>query len=453
MASNFPNAVDSFINPQYTKVNGVDFVKAEHVNDLQDAVKNIQLIIIGSGLSMGLGSNNYVPANADVKTALEILDGVVKDRENEHDDHLNASMPTDPFQHHANIIEVTAIGNLTSTRLQWALEELQSDINNIMTGGTVEAITLDDRYLLAGGPANVTGTMTVQGDFDAQANVTLGGNATHTVDTAGDLTVGRDLHVVGDSLFDGDIRMPDVSKLGAVSNIQYSHLAFGADFVNLYSIKDIELRIDSDDAIDGLSESAEFRVLNGSAAVCMNLLESGEMNVLAKVSSPIFSAATQVEIGSSEPAIVTNSEFATERSSFLVQVDSDNGSINDWFGVTQNGDNASLDNSTDILLKAKEDEFIAGNHVLKRSVPETGYFGFKFYSDNAGGRFQGQGVNFKSKMLTAPSSVTLSIDLGLSTNYNNVSITDLNEYGFFVECDSLAVGNCELKGTYETVGN
>ena len=34
MASNFPNAIDAFVNPQYTKANGVDYVKAEHVNDI-----------------------------------------------------------------------------------------------------------------------------------------------------------------------------------------------------------------------------------------------------------------------------------------------------------------------------------------------------------------------------------------------------------------------------------
>jgi hypothetical protein len=453
MASNFPNAVDSFINPQYTKVNGVDFVKAEHVNDLQDAVKNVQLSIIGSGLNIGFGSNNYVPANADIKTAVEILDGVVFDRETEHTAHLNANMPTDPFQHHSNVIQVTSIGNLNSTRLQYALEEHQSDIDNIMTGGSVESISLDDRYILAGGPAVVTGSMSVQGDFEALSNVTLGSTLSHTVDISGDLTVGRNLHVLGDSLFGSDIKMPDISKLGPVSNIQYSHLAFGADFVNLHSVKDIEFKIDSNDPVDGLSENAEFRIINGVSTVVMNLSEAGVMNVAASVSSSELNASTKVEIGSSEPATIQNNSLSAESSSFLLQVDSDNDSANDWFAATQNGDNASLDNSTDILIKAKEDEFIAGNHVLKRSVPETGYFGLKFYSDNAGGRFQGQGVNFKSKMLTAPSSVTLNINLGLSTNYNNTSITDLNEYGFFVECDSLAIGNCELKGTYETVGN
>ena len=70
--------------------------KAEHINDLQDSVRNIQLSIIGSGLSMGFASNNYVPPTADIKSAIEILDGEVKQREDDLENHLNASMPTCP---------------------------------------------------------------------------------------------------------------------------------------------------------------------------------------------------------------------------------------------------------------------------------------------------------------------------------------------------------------------
>jgi len=453
MASNFPSAVDGFINPQYTKVNGVDFVKAEHVNDLQDALKNVQLTIIGSGLNIGFGSNYYVPANADIKTAIEILDGVVKDRENAHDDHIAASMLTDPTQHHSNVIEVTAIGNLASTKLQTALEELQNDIDGIMSGGYVESITLDDRYLLASGPATVTGDFTVNGVFSAEDDVTLGTSLTHTVTTSGDLEVGKDLHVVSDALFDGDIRIADISKIGAVSNLQYSHLAFGADFVALRSIKDIELQLDSNDAIDGFSENAEFRVINGLGANIFSLLEDGELLVSGGVSSVAVRASSYLEVGSTTELRMEKDFTGIKEGNYVVQVDSGNASPNNFYAITQNGDNALLDNSTDLLVKAKENEFIAGNHVLKRSVPETGYFGLKFYSENAGGRFQGYGVNFKSKMLTAPSSITLNVDAGKSTNYNNLSVTDINEYGFFLEFDSLAIGNCEVKGTYETVGN
>lgn len=453
MASNFPNAVDSFINPQFTKVNGVDFVKAEHINDLQDAVRNIQLSIIGSGVSLNFASNNYVPPTADIKSAIEILDGEVKQREDDLQIHLDASMPTDATQHHANVIEVTTIGNLSSNRLQWALEEHQADIDAIMSGGFVEGVTLDSRYLLASGPATVTGTFTVQDTFTAESDVVLGQSLSNTVTIGGDTSIGRDLTVAGESEFMGDVKLPDVSKLGASSNIQYSHLAFGADYVALRSIKDIEFQLDTDDSIDGASEEGEFRILNGNSTSIFSLLENGQLTVSTKVSTTILESTSHLEFGSGETGRLENDLLATDRTNFVIQVDRDNNSINDYFAVTRDGDNGSLDNATDLLLKAKDTELIAGNHVLKRSVPERGYFGIKFYSDNAGGRFQGYGVNFKARMLTAPSSVTLNVDAVRSSNYNNLSITDLNEFGFFVECDSVAVGNCEVKGTYETVGN
>lgn len=453
MSSNFPTAVDSFINPAYTKLNGIDFVKAEHINDVQDAIRNIQLTIIGSGLSMGLASNNYLPADSDVKTSLEILDAAVWDRETEFNTHVSAVMLTDPIQHHANVIEVTAIGNLSSNKLQTALEEHQVDIDNIMTGGTVNFLTLDDRYLLATGTPALAGSLSMTGDLTVDGDTILGSSLANTVATGGDLSVGRDLTVAGDSEFQGDITMPDISQIGTASSFQYSNLSFGLDFVSLSSIKDIEFKLDSDDAIDAVSQVGEFRVLDGSGSNIFSLLEDGDLTITGSINTPVFSVDTQIEIGTTEKLIIDNESASTQRGSFLVQVDNDNDSASDFFVVTQNGDDGTVDNSTDLLIKVKEDEFIAGSHVQKRMVPETGYFGIKFYSDNAGGRFQGYGVNFKSKMLTAPSSVTLTVDGGASTNYNNLSVTDINEYGFFVECDSIAIGNCEVKGTYETVGN
>jgi hypothetical protein len=453
MASNFPNTTDSFINPQYTKVNGVDYVKAEHINDLQDAVKNVQLIIIGSGLSMAIASNFYVPANADIKTAIEILDATVKDRENEFQAHLAAVMPNDPIQHHSNVVEVTPIGNLSSNQVQWALEELQVDIDNIMSGGLVESVTLDNRYILANGPAIVTGTLTSQGDFSAQSNVTLGYNTSHSVITSGDLTVGRDLYAAGTSDLLGDIRMGDASRIGLLSEIGYSHVKFDVDKVSIFSLKDIEFMIDSNDAIDGVAEEATFAVKNGANSTIFSLGENGWLNVQTKVATTVFEASSFLEVGSSAKTKLDYTKMAADNSSFLIQVDSQNASPNDYFAATQNGDNGATDNSTDILMKASEDKFIAGSHVQKRGVPEIGYFGIKDYSDNAGGRLKGYGVNFKSKMLTSPSSVTLNVDAVKSSNYNNLSITDLNEYGFFLEADSLAIGHWEVKGTYETVGN
>jgi hypothetical protein len=453
MASNFPNAVDSFINPQYQKVNGLDYVKAEHINDLQDAVKNLQLILIGSGLSMNIASNHYVPPSADVKTAIEILDGEIYQRELDFQNHIDSVMPTDPFQHHANVIEVTPIGNLSSDRLQWALEELQQNVDMIMSGGYVESITLDDRYLKTFGNNTVDGNFHVNGLFSTGSNTQLGNSTVHTTSTGGDLEVGQNLTVAGTTHFLGDVKLPDISKLGAASNINYSHLSFESDKVAIRSIKDIELRLDSNDSIDGLSEASEFRVKDGANTTILSLLEDGSLSVMNKISTAILAPSSHIEIGSGATARIESDLFATKDANLIVQIDSNNLSINNFFAVTSNGDSGLLDTSTRILLKAKEDSFIAGNQILKRGVAETGYFGIKFYSDNAGGKFQGVGVNFKSKMLNAPSSVTLNVDGLKSSNYNNLSITDVNEYGFFFECDSTAVGQVEVKGRYETVGN
>ncbi len=453
MASNFPNSIDAFINPQYTKVNGVDYVKSEHVNDLQDAVRNVQLMIIGSGLSMGIGSNNYVPATADIKSAIEILDGEVKAREDDFDAHFDAVMLTDPIQHHANVIEVTPIGFLTSNKLQPALEEFQHDIDMIMSGGIVNSVSLDTRYILAGGPALITGTLEVQGDVHFRSNTILGDSASHSVTTSGDMSIGRNLTVTGESTFLDDILIPDVSKIGASSNSEFTHLAFASDKVSLKSFKSIEFQIDSDDGTDGVADDSHYSIANGSGTTIFNLLENGQLTVQSKVITTGVEANAYMQIGSGLLNRIENNKMATEDDSLLLQVDSGNATIGDFFAVTQDGDNGTIDTSNDILIKTDSSKIIAGNHVLKRSVPENGYYGIKFYSENAGGRFHGYGVNFKSKMMNTPSSITLLVDSGESENYSNLSVTAISEYGFFVECDSIAVGNCEVKGTYETVGN
>lgn len=453
MASNFPNSIDAFVNPQYTKVDGVDYVKAEHINDLQDALKNVQLLIIGSGVSMNIGSNNYLPITADIKSSLEILDGEVRLREDSFQSHIDAVMPTDLFQHHANVVEVTSIGNMSGDRLQWVLEDFQNNIDMIMSGGIVNAYTLDDRYILSGGPAEVTGTLQVNGDTALQSNVDLGSSISHTVTASGDLKVGRDIDVYGKANFRGDILIPDVSRIGASTNSEYTHLAFTADKVALKSFKDIEFQLDSDDAIDGTSMEAGFNVLNGSGDTVFSLMENGQLAVQTKVSTTILEGSSHLSIGASEKNRIEHNKMSVDSSDLVLQIDADNSSVNDYFAVTQDGDTGSLDSSEDLLLKVTDSKFIAGQHVLKRNVSEAGYFGIKFYSENAGGRHQGYGVNFKTRMMSIPSSIVLNVSTGKSENFGNLVVSDINEYGFFVECESLEVGNCEVKGTYETVGN
>lgn len=453
MASTFPNAIDPFINPIYTKTDGIDYVKAAHVNDIQDAVRNIQMVIAGAGLGLNVSSNNYIPTSASVKTSLEILDGVVKQREDDFLFHLNAVMPTDPFQHHANVIQVTSIGNLNSTRVQQALEEHQVDIDAIMSGGYVEGFTLDDRYILKSGSALITGSLTVQNDVTGLQNAFFGTSLSHQIIGSGSMTLGKDLLVNGASEFGGDITVANTTKIGAKDHFIHTNLTFHNGGVELNSYKDIVFTIDSDDAIDGAAESASFIVKNGIGNTVLSVDEDGILFALSKIVGSFSELDSHLMVGSLQKTRLEHDSLQVEGGNFTIKLDSDSNNINSTLIVTKDGDLGTTDTSTNIILKASESQLIAGSKVQTRGVPEVGYFGIKFYSDNAGGKFHGYGVNFKSKMLTIPSSVSLTIDPTKSWNYNNVTITDLNEYGFFFECDSLTVGEVVLKGTYTTVGN
>lgn len=453
MASSFPNSIDPFINPVYTKVNGVDYVKAEHVNDLQDAVRNIEIVIAGAGIGLNSSSNNYVPSTVSVKSAIEILDGALKVRQNAFENHVGSVMPTDPFQHHSNVIQVTAIGNLNSTRVQEALEEHQADIDAILSGGYVEGFTLDDRYILKGGPAIVTGILSVQNDFTALQNSFLGTSLSHQVVASGSVSIAKDLLVSQASEFGGNITVADVTKIGAKNFFEYTNLAFENGGVQLKSFKDIIFTLDSDDATDGQSTVSSFLVKDGAGLTVLSVNEDGALSVSSEISTSFAQLDSHLSVGSANVTRLEQDKLDVQNASFTIRLDSDNDEIGSSLIVTKDGDLGLSDTSTNIILKANSTQLIAGNKLQTRGVPERGYFGIKFYSDNAGGKFMGYGVNFKSKMLTVPSSVTLSIDPTKSSNYNNVTITDLNEYGFFVECDSLTVGHVELKGTYLTVGN
>jgi hypothetical protein len=453
MASTFPNSIDSFINPVYTKVNGLDYVKAEHVNDLQDAVRNIQIVVAGSGIGLGSSSNNYVPSNVSVKSAVEILDAALKVKQNSFESHLLSVMPTDPFQHHSNVIQVTSIGNMNSTRVQQALEEHQADIDAIMTGGYVEGSTLDDRYVTKSESASITGTLTVQQDLTALQNVFLGTSLSHEITASGSLNIGKNLSVLGTSDLLGDITVSNTSRIGTKDYFTYTNLTFDNAGIQLNSFKDIVINLNSDDGIDGVPSGSSFFIKNGVGSSLLTVSETGILSVPSKIISNSLELESELLIGSLNSAKLTKDNLEIQSSSFLIKLDSGSRFPSSELIVTEGGDLGTNNSSTSIILKVTESELIAGSKVQKKGISEKGYFGIKFYSDDAGGKFQGYGVNFKSKMLTTPSSITLSIDPTKSSNYNNVTVSDKSEYGFFVECDSLTVGEVILRGTYQTVGN
>ena len=142
----------------------------------------------------------------------------------------------------------------------------------------------------------------------------------------------------------------------------------------------------------------------------------------------------------------------TSASSFLVKLDNGDSSSESSFTITKNNDSGDNEVSTSLLFKIDEDaRLLTGNHELKSGVQEEGYFGLTTYSNNAGGIFYGAGVNFKTKMANTPSSITLSIDE--ESNISNLSVTHVDEYGFFFVFDTPEVGSASVRGHYITVGN
>lgn len=445
MASIFPQGIDGFVNPQYTKVNGIDLVKAEHVNDLQDAVRNLQLSFIGAGLNIGFTSNNYVPQNANLKNAIEILDTSIFNIESMLETHENSNLPTDPAVHHANVIQVSPIGNLSSTRVQAALEEHQIDINNIMSGGLVEGSSLDNRYVTKAGNSSITGSLSISEDLEVNRNITLE-SPTGVLEAKGS-TLLNTLEVNGESLFKSNIKIDQGFSLRQSDTVSNS-LSFLPTGLEIKSINNIDLFLDHDDFIDGQNDLSEFRIFSGISEL-LSLNKDGSLSILNDISVPLLVTETLM-LGSS--SLFEEDEINTRLPSFSIKLDTEGEYASQDFRVVKDGETGDLNTSIGIILKATDTELISGNHILKRGIQETGYFGLKFYSENAGGRFNGVGINFKAVMLNTPSSIILNVDPS-SSNYDNLSITHITPYGFFIECDSMTTGEVVVRGTYQTVGN
>lgn len=452
MASLFPQAIDSFANPVYTKLDGEDVVKAAHVNDIQDAVRATQETLAGAGKTIDYASNRYIADNTSFKVVVEALDanlGAVSDDLVNHSDY---TLPTDPAQHHANVIEVTPIGNLSSDRVQAALEEHQVNIDNIMTGGSVEGITLDDRYIGKTGSENIAGPLAITNDLTVYGDTILGDDL---VDT---LTVNATMHATNSVTVDGyitandDIFLQYGSKIAADGAINASYILFETDKLELYTHKDIIIRLDADDATDGNADNGKFSIYNGLNNEIFYVDEQGAILAGdATFDNTIIDQVLSVGTTGSETDITSGGIDLTSPS-LHVQLDKNNTDPSARFFITMDGDTGASLASPDLLLNIDENATITtGIHALREGVQETGYFGMQTYSNNAGGVFYGQGVNFKHTMANTPSSITLAITDNV--NAQNISITDINQYGFFWTFDSVAVGAVRVRGTYTTIGN
>jgi len=452
MASLFPQAIDSFANPVYTKIDGEDVVKASHVNDLQDALRATQETLVGAGITINYASNRYIADNTSFKNVVETLDAQLGVQGDNLVNHSAFSLPTDPAQHHANVIEVTPVGNLSSNRVQTALVEHQADIDNIMTGNIVNGVTLDNRYLTLTGAQTLSGPISITGDLTVDGNTIFGTDATDTTIVNAEIQAKSTIEVDGNLTTNQDIYLQAGQKIAEEGATNASYLLFDTEKIELYSHKDIIFRIDADDAIDGLSQDGRFSIYNGLNSEIFSVNESGDVNLTGSLNADTLEARTSLLIGSSSELEVYTDGSEYDSDSYHLQLDKNDLSGTARFVVTMNGDTGASLASPDLLLNIDEAATLTtGLHILREGVQETGFLGMQTYSNNAGGVFYGQGVNFKHVMANAPSSITLSITDNL--NAQNISVTEINQYGFFWTFDSVAVGSVRVRGTYITIGN
>jgi len=452
MASVWPTSIDTFANPIYLKVDGEDIVKASHVVDLQDAVVAIEEVVAGAGKPLNFASNRFIADDSSFKSVVEALDSEAGSIRDDFTAHKAFVLPTDPVQHHSNVIEVTSIGNLSSVNVQNALQEHQSDIDAIMSGGTVDGANLDNRYVNLSGSQTMQGPLAITESLSVNGAVILGDDISDTVTISGELTaVG--VASVNDSLTVGsNILLQAGSKIAEQGATNASYLLFDTDKLELYSHKDFIVRIDADDATDGLSEDAKFSIYNGLGAEVFSVDETGDLTIGGNATSNEWSSLTKLNIGASSSLEIYDNKADFDSDEYHIQLDKNDTSATARLYVTMDGDTGNNLASPDLLLNLDESAtLVTGVHKLRSGIQETGYFGMRTFSDNAGGVFYGQGVNFKTQLTNSPSSITLTVDENV--NASNISVVHMNEYGFFYEFDSVAVGAVKVRGTYTTVGN
>jgi len=450
MASLFPNSVDTFANPIYTKVDGIDVVQAVHVNDLQDAVRSTQQTLI-SGSPIIFNSTFYIADSLSIKDCLEVLDTSLYSLSEAFVFHREAALVSDPAQHHANTIEIDPIGNLQSSRVQPAIYELQSEIDNILGVGTTSpAASLDARYVMKSGSQSMQGPLEILSSLQVGGSTVLGQETSDTHNWTGSFSISGNVNLNGPINTSENITIPYGKKIAAFENPAFAYLLFDEDKIELFSQKDIIFRIDSDDAIDAISQNAHFIIKDGLNQQIFELSEQGNLSVQSQVSSTVLEATNLVKIG--EETLITSNSLSARSSSYQVQLDKENTEATARFFITNKGDTGANINSPNMLLNIDHtSRMTTGVHVLKGGVQEIGYFGHKTFSNNAGGVFYGFSVNFKHELTNAPASIVLT--LSETVNAQNISVTDITKYGFFIEFDSVAVGATKILGTYQTIGN
>lgn len=450
MASLFPNSVDTFANPIYTKVDGIDVVQAVHVNDLQDAVRATQQAVI-SGSSIFYSSNFYIANGLSVKACLEVLDGNLHALSEAFNFHKEAALLSDPAQHHANTIAVDPIGNLQSSRVQPAIYELQSKIDNILGSGTIAPeASLDSRYVMKSGSQSMQGPLSITSSLNVARSTSIGQELTDIHTWVGDFRIQGEISLTGSLSITEDFKLPSGKKIATTGQENSSYILLDEDRVEIFSKKDFIFRLDSDDSTDQVAQAASFVIKDGLNQNIFSLSEQGNLSVVSQVTSTVLEATNLIKIG--QEAILTSNSLSARSNQYQVQLDKENTNSTARFFITNKGDTGASLSSPNMLLNVDHaSRLTTGVHVLKSGIQETGYFGHKTFSNNAGGVFFGFAVNFKHELTNAPASIVLS--LSEVSNAQNISITNITKFGFFIEFDSVAVGSCKILGTYQTIGN
>jgi len=241
-------------------------------------------------------------------------------------------------------------------------------------------------------------------------------------------------------------------KIAEEGETDSSYILFETDKLEFYSHKDFVFRLDADDATDGQADDGRFLIYNGLNTEVFSVDEDGDLDTIGTLTANETTASVSVNIGAANNVQMFTDKTEYESDSLHLQLDKDNLSATARFVMTMNGDTGASLASQDLLLNIDESATLTtGLHILREGIQETGYFGMQVYSSNAGGVFYGSGVNFKHTMANTPSSITLNITDNV--NAQNISVTEINQYGFFFTFDSVAVGATRIRGTYTTIGN
>lgn len=453
MSTTYPNSIDSFSNPISTKVNGQDYVKAEHINDLQDAIRAIEISLVGSGVNVNFGSNYFVPAAASFKNAVEILDGELEGVSSGLDTHMGLLMITDPTQHHANVIGVSSgsgavLADISPQRVQTVLEVIRQEINLLLAGDYVRGRTLNDLYLLKDGPAVVTGTFEVQDSFVTYSDNQLGSSISHITNVSGDLNIGKDLDIIGTSTFHNNLILESNLKIALEDQTAYSFLSFSEEETRLQSLNDIILKLDANGLVDGLNQTAQLKILDAVDQIAFSVNELGQANLLSSITTADGFFSSGIRIGSSEFLNITNNAIEIDETELRILLDKNSLGLDSKFTISKDGYLGNSPSNDNVMMQATETEFYSGKSVLLPHLTETGTVAFKFFSTNPTGQFHGNFIRFRQRKTGIP-SVNFIKNNTNSVNVGTVQIGLVNQDGFYIECDSIAAGMVYLEGTFE----